>query len=46
LSAGFDIDNSITIHDWLSKRLMAVTKTGRGKINGLAWKNDDEFVII
>lgn len=45
LSAGFDVDNSITVHDWIAKRLIGTSKTGRGKINGLAWKNDTEFVF-
>jgi len=48
LSAGYDLDNSIVVHDWIAKRLVATAKTGKGKINGLAWKNENEneFVII
>ena len=46
LSAGYDLDNSIAVHDWIAKRLVGSSKTGRGKINGLAWKNDSEFISV
>jgi len=46
LSAGYDLYNSIAVHDWIAKRLEGSFNNGRGKINGLAWKKDCEFISV
>jgi WD40 repeat protein len=44
LSVGQDDDNSLAIHDWQSKILVANSKVDKAKVTAVAWKNDQQFV--
>ena len=46
LSVGQDDDNSLALHDWQGKILLASSKVDKAKVTGVAWKNDTQFVTI
>lgn len=46
LSVGQDDDNSLALHDWHSKILLANSKVDKAKVTGVAWKSETQFVTI
>lgn len=44
LSIGKDDDNSLAIHDWISKALLTTGKTDKAFCLACAWSSNTEFV--
>jgi microtubule-associated protein-like 6 len=44
LSVGQDDDNSLAIHEWQGKRMIATSNIDKAKVNAAAWKDETEFV--
>ena len=45
-SIGQDDDNSLAIYEWKTKRLVVTSNVDKAKVNGFAWKNDNEFATV
>ncbi|CAD8200325.1 unnamed protein product [Paramecium octaurelia] len=46
LTVGQDDDNSLAIYDWQGKRQICTSNIDKAKVNGAAWKDNEEFVTV
>jgi microtubule-associated protein-like 6 len=43
-TCGNDEKNTFAIYDWISGSILYSGPTSRSKVNGIAWKNNEEFM--